>query len=126
MAQIKVSKTRNSKEAAQRLTETVEREKKAGNPVAQKIRSNRSTRAKNLTVGVTQPELEFLSAQQTLTLSSPKYLKFNHNGRESTSNGNEASNIINLVMELCDQVDDTDYRKWLPEMVEKMKSEKKG
>lgn len=123
MAQLKVSKKRNSKEASQHLMKSVLSEKEAGNSTAGKIKKVRPSRAKNLTVGVTQQELDFLAAQQTRTLSSPEYIEDNHNGRESTSSGNEASNIIKLVMELSKEIGDDDYRKWLPELVKQHQAE---
>lgn len=95
----------------------VKEEKEAGNPYAKQIKE-RPSREKNLTVGVTKPELEFLSSQMNLTLASKLYLDSNHNGRQSTSVGNEASNIVRLIMDLSHQIGSDDYRKWLPSLVE--------
>ena len=124
MTQLKIDKKRDSKAASERLRSTVASEKEAGNLFAQKIKKDRPPRVKNLTVGVTQQELEFLAAQQTKTLSSPDYLEDNHNGRESTSSGNEASNIVRVVMELSKLMGNDDYRQWLPDLAEKFASDK--
>lgn len=116
-AQLKISKNRDQKAATEHLRKTLASEKERGNPYAKQIKKDRPARVKNLTVGVSQQELDFLAAQQTQTLSRPEYIEDNHNGRESTSSGNEASNIIKTIVELSRQMGDDDYRNWLPELV---------
>lgn len=122
MSNIKIDKDRNRKEASDRMRQAISGEKKAGNPFAERIKHDRPKRAKNITVGVTQEELNYLKDQQRLTLDNQDYLDQNHNGRTSTSDGNEASNVIALVMDLSKEMGN-DYRDWLPKLVKEFKDE---